>query len=334
MRTILTGALAGALTFGLASCGSVQEPAPQAPPPGPDAGAFPVSIKHKFGDTTIPAQPKRVAVIGTSTDDLDAAYALGVTPVAFFSKDQTTPDGKYPWLQGKLDPARTQVVNAPNGVNPEQVAAVQPDLILATGDFGLEQEYPNLSKIAPTVGYESEWGKQSWQQHVEVAGKALGRSADARRIIGETEGKIAQVRNEHPALAGKTFSVSLSPTPGKALTLVSPEDFAVKQIEQLGLKLSPSLADVQRMGGSPTGTVGAEQFDKLGADFVVNAYGTPDAKAAFENSPLMQNVPALKKGAYVVADMQTITQLRYPSVLGIPWALDKLAPGLEKAAHP
>lgn len=46
----------------------------------------------------------------------------------------------------------------------------------------------------------------------------------------------------------------------------------------------------------------------------------------------MRRIPAISSGAYVTPDMQTITRLRFPSVLGIPWALDKLRPGLGKAA--
>lgn len=329
VRAFLTGCVVLALVLGTAGCG----PENDAPPTAAPAGAgYPVSINHKFGTTSIPAPPERVVVIGTSTDDLDAALALGVTPVAFFSKDQSTPDGRYPWLAGRMDPARTQVVSSPSGVDLEKVIQARPDLILATGDFGLEQEYADLAKIAPTVGYRAEWGKQTWQEHVQVVGTALGKKPEAERLIGDTEGKIADVRNRYPGLAGKTFTMSLAASPNEVFTLVSPEDFAVKQIEQLGMKLSPSVAGTQQVSGSPTGKLGAEQLDKLDADLVVAAFPNPAAEQAFESNPLVRRIPAVGNGAYVTPDMQTITQLRFPSVLGIPWALEKLRPGLEKAA--
>lgn len=331
-RASLAALLVAMLSLGLASCGQVQDESSQGSSQAGDSAQFPVTIKHKFGTTKISEPPKRVVVIGTSTDDLDAALALGVQPTALFTKDQATPDGKYPWLSGKLDPAKTKVVNAANGVDPEQVAKHSPDLILATGDFGLEQEYANLAKVAPTVGYESEWGAQSWQEHVEVVGKALGKQDEAGKLVARTEGEIEAVRKEFPGLNGKTFSISMANAPGKAFTLVSRKDFAVKQIEQLGLTLSPSLRGVQRVSGSPTGTVGAEQLDKLSADLLVIAFASPDIQKKFESNPLVRDMPAMKSGAYMVADMQTITQLRYPSVLGIPWALDKLRPALQKAA--
>ena len=44
-----------------------------------EADAFPVTIKHAFGETTIEKEPKRVATLGWS--DQDQAVALGVVPV-------------------------------------------------------------------------------------------------------------------------------------------------------------------------------------------------------------------------------------------------------------
>ncbi|GAA2804703.1 iron-siderophore ABC transporter substrate-binding protein [Saccharopolyspora taberi] len=330
IRTTVAALLIGVVGIGTAACGRPPEP-PANAGAQPQAG-FPVNVKHKFGTTAIPQAPQRVVVIGTSTDDLDAVLALGVTPVAFFTTDQSTPDGRYPWLADRLDPARTQVINAANGVDMEQVVRSRPDLILATGYFGLDQDYATLSKIAPTIGYEHEWGKQTWQQHVQVVGSALGKPAEAERLVAETEKTITDVRNGLPGLAGKTFSVSMGNAPGQVFTLVSREDFAVRQIERLGLTLSPALAGTEQVSGSPTGVLGAEQLDKLDADLLVIAFATPQAQHAFETNPLVRNTPAMTSGSYVVADRQLISQLRYPSALGIPWALDKLRPGLEKAA--
>ena len=44
-----------------------------------DADAFPVTIKHALGETTITEAPQRVATLGWS--DQDHALTLGVTPV-------------------------------------------------------------------------------------------------------------------------------------------------------------------------------------------------------------------------------------------------------------
>jgi iron complex transport system substrate-binding protein len=321
--------LAAVLGAGLAACGQVQDSSTQSTSPASsDASAFPVKITHKFGTAEITKAPSRVVVVGTATDDLDAALALGVTPVAFFNKSgsETVPS----WLKGKLDTAKTKIVNAAAGVNAEEVGALTPDLILATSSYGLEQEYANLAKIAPTVGYATEWGKQTWQEHVLVVAQALGKTGDAKKVVETTEAAITKFKSDNQKAAGKTFTASVGNTAGKMFSLVSKEDFAVKLIEQTGLTLSPAVADATKNeSGSPTGTLTPEQYDKLKADLVIVAFTTPDLQAAFEGNQLAAGV---KSGNYLLVDMETIGALRYPTALDIPWVLEKLKPGVSKLA--
>lgn len=322
-------ALAAAVSCGLVACGDVQDSSSSTPASqgaATDQAAFPVTITHKFGTTTIPKAPSRVVVIGTWSDDLDAALALGVTPVAFFTKTGSTAVPSY--LQGKLDPAKTQIIDAANGVNAEEVGKLTPDLILATADYGLDQEYPNLSKIAPTIGYATEWGAQTWQQHVQVVAQALGRTTEAQNVINATQATIDKVKADYPKAAGKTFTASVGNAPGKVNTLVSEQDFAVQLLESLGLKLSPAVVDASKNeSGSPTGTLTPEQFDKLAADLVIIGFTSTDLRQAFESNQLVASV---KAGDYLVTDLNTISALRYPTVYDIPYVLDQLKPALAK----
>src|SRR4051812_15117953 len=60
--------------------------------------AFPVSIDHKFGSTTITSRPTRVVTVGWN--DQDFALALGVVPVStreWFEEYLT-----YPWVKTAL----------------------------------------------------------------------------------------------------------------------------------------------------------------------------------------------------------------------------------------
>jgi ABC-type Fe3+-hydroxamate transport system substrate-binding protein len=45
-----------------------------------DSAAFPVTIEHKYGETTIEAAPERVVSVGFA--DQDPLLALGIVPVA------------------------------------------------------------------------------------------------------------------------------------------------------------------------------------------------------------------------------------------------------------
>ena len=310
----------------VAGCGAVAEEPSQAPKGTSDA--FPVTITHALGESTIDSPPSRVVVVGTSTDDLDAALALGVAPVAFVSKSYAEPDGIPPWLEGRLDPAKTEVVNANSGVDPEAVGQFAPDLILASADFGLEDEYDGLAAIAPTIGFEKSWGEQTWQEHVRVVGKALGLTDKADEVVATTEKAIADVKAAHPGAAGKTFTASVGNTPGKIFTLISKDDAAVRLIEDLGPQLAPEIQDAEKWSeGTPTGELAPEQYDKLAADLVLIAFTGDDLKQAFESNQLVRDIIG---GNYLVVDMDTITAVRMPSVYGIPWALERIEPGLAK----
>ncbi|MEV5355275.1 iron-siderophore ABC transporter substrate-binding protein [Streptomyces sp. NPDC052693] len=331
-RKFLTTLLTATLAAGLAACGSVKDDsAPSSGDAGADSSsAFPVTIKHKFGNTKITKEPERIVVIGDGgTDDVDALYALGITPIAV-SRDAFAADGVHPWLKDRVDTKKTKLLNTMNGVDFEEVAALRPDLILATSDFTLDKNYKKLSAVAPTIGYETAWGKQTWQEHVRVVAKAVGREEQADKAVEKTEDSIAEVKAEHPGLAGKTYSLSIGNTPAKIYTIASEDDFAAKLMSEVGLSLTPSVKNIKTVSGSPTGELSFEQLDKLDADLVVIAFTTPELRKAFESSALVKNMSAVEKGRYVVTDVATISQLRSPSVLGIPWALDNLEPGFAK----
>src|SRR5688500_8186924 len=86
-----------AATTLLAGCGSADEPsAAAAEGSSSDAGAFPVSVEHTFGSTTIETQPERVVVLGWNAQDV--VYALGLEPVGMPSYPYGGgDDGVLPW---------------------------------------------------------------------------------------------------------------------------------------------------------------------------------------------------------------------------------------------
>lgn len=330
-RSFLLTLLTMTLAAGLAGCGSVEDDASGSSPGGSGSGssssAFPVTVKHKFGSTEITGAPQRIVALGNGgTDDIDALYALGVTPVAI-AKDSFSSDGVYPWLKDRVDTEKTKLLDTLNGIDYEEIAALQPDLILATSDFTLDKDYAKLSAVAPTVGYATTWGAQTWQEHVQVVGKAVGKADEAEKVIADTEDAIAKVKADHPGLDGRNYSLSMGNTPAKIFTIASEDDFAAKLMSQLGLGLTPTVTDIKTVSGSPTGELSFEQLDRLDADLVVIAFTTPDLKKAFESSALVKNMTAVKQGNYLVTDAETVSQLRSPSALGIPWALENLEPG-------
>jgi iron complex transport system substrate-binding protein len=159
-------------------------------------------------------------------------------------------------------------------------------------------------------------------------GRALGREAEARRLVDDTEAQIAAIRQEHPDFVGATFSFSFHHAPSQIVTLNSSDDFAVRILNGLGLKLSPA---VEALGGRSGEQVSFERLDLLDADVLLMAYADDDLRRSLEAEQLYRHVPAVRDGRDVALGMDATTALRNPSVLSIPFGLDELTPKLAGA---
>ncbi len=145
-------------------------------PPRSGAGRLSVTISHVYGETVIPAQPKRIVIWGTNSQD--AVLQLGIVPVGipFFSYGGGD-NGILPWDEEAIAALGGEPPTIlPNGgeLPIEQIAALQPDLILAHFSGITQEEYDTLSQIAPVVAYPKEaWGT-SWQDVILIARQGAG----------------------------------------------------------------------------------------------------------------------------------------------------------------
>lgn len=146
------------------------------------AQTFPVTITTGKGPITIPKKPVRI--VSLSMADTDTLLALGLTPLSATAGGK--PNTLLPWqkiLQGKVE-----IFPAFGDLSLETVAALKPDLILASNRYGADQLYDQLSKIAPTVLYKAGdstvgWGKDTWQERVTYIAQATGRVAEGQALI-------------------------------------------------------------------------------------------------------------------------------------------------------
>jgi iron complex transport system substrate-binding protein len=188
------------LALPLAACGSEEDLPAGAAASG---GAFPVTVQHKFGKTTVEKAPERVVTVGYT--DQDAALAVGVVPVAVGDFLGGYDWRERPWAQDALGGAEPKVV-AGQQINFEAVAAQRPDLIIAI-NAGLEQDdYDKLARIAPTVAQSGDYIDfgMPWDEQTMLVARALGREQRGEEVVGRVEAKFAQVREEHPEFAGKS----------------------------------------------------------------------------------------------------------------------------------
>lgn len=322
---LLVGLLIGASLLTAACGGDGRAADLEARPAAASTGTgWPVSITHKFGTATMTAPPNRVVALG----DEDAVYALDITPVGI----STTAD-QSPWLAGRVDTKATTLIDVSNGLNIEAVAALRPDVILGVNFFDMPKHYRALSAIAPTVAYEEEWGGQSWQEQALVVGRAVGREASARDQIARTEAAIADTRAASPGLAGKTFTMSYVFAPNEIVTLRSKHDPSVRLFNELGLQLAQPVTGLPQIApDNPGGALSFEQIEKLDADLVLMLYMSDELRRSFERNPLYRRLDAVRDQRFFALDLPTVSQLRTPTVLGVPWALTQVAPALRAAA--
>ena len=175
--------------------------------------AFPATVAHKFGETTVEQAPSRVVSVGVTEQDI--LLQLGVVPVAVTEWYGEKPFATWPWAEELLGDAEPEVLSAADGFELERIAALEPDLIVGTNAGLTAKDYELLSQIAPTVPSVEGSTRyfSSWQDQTMQIAKALGRDADGQALIDEVTARYAAVAAEHPEWAGADRDV----LPGRSL---------------------------------------------------------------------------------------------------------------------
>ncbi|MGO4418239.1 ABC transporter substrate-binding protein [Streptomyces sp. MCAF7] len=154
------------------ACGSEEESGADDGTSAASGGAFPVTIPHKYGSTTIENEPKRIVTVGLT--DQDAVLALGKVPVGTTEWNGGYEGAIGPWARDELGSAKTPTVLKDTGTGPqtEKIAALRPDLILAVYGGLTKEQYETLSKFAPVVAQPKEYNDFGvpWQRQTELIG--------------------------------------------------------------------------------------------------------------------------------------------------------------------
>ena len=144
--------------------------------------AYPVTIAHKYGETTVDGFPERIAVVGLL--EQDALIGLGVVPVATTEWFGEHPGAVWPWAADELEALGAEppvVVGGSAEMNFESVAAQDPDLILALYSGLTAEDYELLSAIAPTIAQPGEYIDYGipWDELTLTVGQVIGKSDEA-----------------------------------------------------------------------------------------------------------------------------------------------------------
>ncbi len=174
-----------------------------------DDDAFPVTIEHALGETTIEEEPTRVVTVGYA--EADFALALGVVPVGAaeitYAGNENGSSDFFDEALAEIDGAEQPVrLDETDGVPVERIVRLEPDLVTATASGMTQEEHDRLTEAGiPVVAYPEAPYTTTWQESLDLVGRALGRSGLADEVEAETEQLFDDTAAEHPQLEGATF---------------------------------------------------------------------------------------------------------------------------------
>lgn len=219
--------------------GSSSQPAPQAQPDAGKAGEEQVrTVKHLKGETTIKGVPKRVVALEWSS--AEHLLALGVQPVGIAD----VPNMKK-WVKLPVEIA-PDVVDVGSRVAPnlESIMLLKPDLIIGL-KRNVEANYDELSKMAPTIAYDSNPTEGQGDQYSrmidtfkEIA-DIVGKKEEADKVLQNLDKTYAEAK-EKVVAAGKdkvpfVLAMGYSNQNAVEFRLSTDNSTAVKILEHIGL---------------------------------------------------------------------------------------------------
>ncbi|AQT78226.1 iron ABC transporter substrate-binding protein [Mycolicibacterium litorale] len=312
------GAAGALLAAACASDGSAGDAAPKS-----------VTIKHIFGETTVPAPPKRVVSAGfTEQDDL---LAVGLVPIAVTNWFGDQPFGVWPWAQPKLGPAQPVVLNLDNGIQVDQIAILKPDLIVAV-NAGLDADtYKQLSAIAPTIAQSNgDAFFEPWKDQASAVGTAVFQARQMKQLIAGVDDRFAEVAKNNSAfkdrkavlLAGSFFDNTLTATlPGWRTQFLTAMGFQIPD----GIK---DYAVDDHRAAIPRDKL-ADALD--GADVLIWSTESDADQAALLADPAVAALRATTENRNVFTGKDLAGAIAFASPLSYPMVADQLPALLSRA---
>jgi iron complex transport system substrate-binding protein len=304
----------------LTACGGSPEPA--AEPAAAGGGPFPVTVEHSLGSTVVPAAPQRVVSLGYT--DQDAILALGVVPVAIREFTGNRPSATWPWASDRLQGQQPQVLSGEIG--PETLAGLRPDLIVAVSAGLTQEQYETYSRIAPTITQPpgADAYQSAWQDATRLIGTALGRGADADRMVADLEARFDAVRAQYPQFAGRSAVVAAASSSGPGSYFVwTSEDNRGRFLESLGLTVPPVFDELA--GDNFYAEISTERLGMLDENDLVAWLVIPGTEdAGIEQQAGYAALRAGQEGRVVNLSEEQGVALSFSSVLSLPALLDTL----------
>lgn len=350
MRTLLTrhrlrtAVAATAATTLLVACGSSSDSddASSSADNGGDSSSessdpFPVTVEHAFGETTVEAEPERVAAVAWANHEVP--LALGIVPVGMSKATWGDDNGNgiLPWVEdqlAELDAETPVLFDETEGIDFEAVADTQPDVILAAYSGITQEEYDTLSKIAPTIAYPEIPWSTSMEEMIELDSEGLGLEAEGETLEEDLESEIDAAFDERPDLAGKSVMFAyLDPNDLSKIGFYTTHDPRTGFLADVGMEMPAVVEEASDTSEEFYSEISAEEADQLNDVDIIVTYGTDTTLAQVQADPLLSKIPAVANGSVAVLEDSTpLAASSNPSPLSIGWGIGDYFDLLNEAA--
>lgn len=282
-------------------------------------------VRHRFGVTLVPQEPRRVVSVGYEEHDLILHF--GVVPVLQRDYFGDQPAAVWPWARHLLGGARPQTFRAAE-IPLWRVAAARPDLIMAT-NAGLDHDtYRRLSAIAPTVAQHPDHDDWETPRDVMLAdiARVFGQEGRAERLTDDVRTRLIEVAEAHPEWRGRVATSVTIAEDGLWVDLGG--HCRGSLLLELGFRLPDGLR------GEPLGTrhagVGADGVAAIDRDLLLWVNGEDDP-APIADLPGRRQLDAHRDGREVYLDKVMTGAYTTQSPLAVAYLLDRLVPEIEAA---
>lgn len=264
--------LAGAATALLAACG------------GDDGGAAAPStrtVEGSRGPVQLPTDPQRVAALVGSAD-IDV-ITLGIEPV--FS-------GSY--ARGWVDIPATTRTSDLIPPNPEDVAAVTPDLLIGWDWLAEDSSWSQLSAIAPAITLPEAEGT-NWRDVYLTVADAVNRRPRGLDELAAFDARVAELRTRITARGARRVNYIGVFEPGTywQWSAAYPSN---EHLAAAGFEVDAPAEDIK--------DASVERLPELTAPWIiVSAPGDDDGPLTqLQQNPLWQKLPAVQADQVIVVD--------------------------------
>ena len=240
-----------------------------------NSGSETITYQSEDGPVKVPANPKRVVVLGSYAGNV---MSLGVNIVGVDSWSKMNPR-----FEKKL-----KGVEEVSDENLEKIIKLKPDLIIG---LSTTKNVDKLKKIAPTVTYT--YDKVDYlTQHVEI-GKLLNKEKEAQSWVNDFKKRAAKAGSDIKAKIGDDTTVSVIENFDKQLYVFGDNWGRGTEIlyQEMKLKMPEKVKDMALKDGYYA--ISPEVLPEYAGDYLIFSKNQ-DGDTSFEKTDTYKNIAAVK----------------------------------------